>query len=485
MRHDLPRLAGRVFNTPLLFHRHQLDTVLGVIGARIIDGLDIEARDMPAPEPRQRSAFALGGEVGFAGGGYMVQGGIAVLPVLGTLVRRGTWMDSYCGMTSYSALTDAATEIMTSAAVRGLMLEMDTPGGEAGGVFDLADFIRHLSESTGKPVWAHANELAASAGYAIASAAEEIWIARTGEVGSIGVVAAHVDVSKADEKAGVRWTYIHAGEHKVDGNMHEALGDDVRGRIQDDVDVLYDMFVQQVSQNRGIDAGKVRDTKADTFRGTKAVDAGLADEVGTLDEALAAFADYVDELQIDDAPASMSAARIGLMRTTGRNANRNRPAPVAAAAKENEKPDAVEDDANKPGAASEDDEDGDEDDDDEGNPGATAEDDATAAAAIERAPAAGRPAAPVDAVTAERQRSAGLFGVAEQAARLGVKFDAAKAITNGTSVAAARKAVLDAAASEGEAAPLVSTNTRRPQGNTAVAPERARAAFKRGLTGKR
>lgn len=461
MRHDLPRLAGRVFNTPLLFHRHQLDTVLGVIGARIIDGLDIEAKDLPTPEPRARSAFGGVASHGFSNGGYMARPGIAVLPVLGTLVRRGTWMDAYCGMTSYSALTEATTEIMFDPAVAGLMLEMDTPGGEAGGVFDYADLIRHLSEVTGKPVWAHANELAASAGYAIASAADEIWIARTGEVGSIGVVAAHVDVSAADEKAGVRWTYIHAGENKVDGNMHEPLTDDVAARIQDDVDVLYEMFVEQVSLNRGIDASAVRDTKADTFRGSRAVDAGLADEVGTFDEALDAFATHVDEMQTDAEPASMKAARIGLMRSPTRtNATRTRTAPAATVP-------AVEEDKPTP-------------------PVVEPEDEIEDEIEEEPAPVVVPPEAPAqpDAAAAERARAAGIFGVANQAARLGVKFDASKAITAGTSVAAARKAVLDAA-SEGDAGKELVTQHTQPQGNSATTPDKARAAFKRGLTGKK
>ncbi len=280
---DLPRVAGLVFNTPLMFDRHQLDTVLSLVGPRILDGF---AGPMPAPavEPTRSR---------FIGGGYMAGEGIAVLPIVRTLVRRGSWLDAACGMASYGMISDAVTEILSDGSVRGLMLELDTPGGEAGGVFDLAGYIRDASESSGKPVWAHANELMASAGYAIGSAAERIWLAQTAVVGSIGVVAAHVDVSGADERAGVRWTYIYAGDHKVEGNMHEPLGDDARARVQADVDHLMDMFVRLVSHNRGMAAAAVRATKADMYRGRLAVESGLADEVGTLDEALTDFANHV------------------------------------------------------------------------------------------------------------------------------------------------------------------------------------------------
>jgi ClpP class serine protease len=64
-------------------------------------------------------------------------------------------------------------------------------------------------------------------------------VTRTGEVGSIGVVAVHIDESGADEKAGLAWTFVFAGECKIDGNAHEPLSDRARATIQADVDRLY------------------------------------------------------------------------------------------------------------------------------------------------------------------------------------------------------------------------------------------------------
>ncbi|RUU95893.1 S49 family peptidase [Mesorhizobium sp. M6A.T.Cr.TU.017.01.1.1] len=293
MRRDLPLIASLVFDTPLLVHRRKANTILAAIGPRILDGFELTTSDVPKPE---RAARAGAGR-SYRGGGYMSSYGIAVLPILGTLVRRGSWLDSMSGLASYEEIGAAFDEMMLDPAVRGVMLEMDSPGGEAGGCFDLAMHIRATSDLFNKPVWAHANECAASACYALASSANEIWIPTTGEVGSIGVLAAHIDLSEADKLAGQRWTYIFAGEEKVDGNMHEPLSARAQDSIQADVDSLYAMFVDLVSQHRGIAAKKIRDTKARMYRGEDAIESGLANEFGTFDEAVQTFSDHVDELQ--------------------------------------------------------------------------------------------------------------------------------------------------------------------------------------------
>ena len=112
-----------------------------------------------------------------------------------------------------------------------------------------------------------ANEGALSAAYAIASAADRLYVTRTGEVGSIGVVAVHVDESGADAKAGLAWTFVFAGERKVDGNAHEPLSERARTTIQADVDRLYAEFCSLVASNRGISSETARrDERSDLSR---------------------------------------------------------------------------------------------------------------------------------------------------------------------------------------------------------------------------
>ena len=133
---------------------------------------------------------------------------------------------------------------MNDPGVRGVILDVDSPGGEVGGLFNLVEQIKAIRNAGSKPLWAVANECALSAAYAIASTADRLYVTRTGELGSIGVVAVHVDESGADAKAGLSWSFVFAGEQKVDGNAHEPLSHRARATIQADVDRLYAEFCE-------------------------------------------------------------------------------------------------------------------------------------------------------------------------------------------------------------------------------------------------
>ncbi len=156
--------------------------------------------------------------------GYSVTGdGIAVVPILGPLLARGDWLTAALGLTDYQALGATLAEAFADASVRAVLMEIDSPGGEVGGLFDLVDDIRRLGTETGKPLWAVASETALSAACAIAATVSRIYVTRTGEMGSIGVVALHVDESAADAMAGRHYTLIHAGARKIDGHPHAPL----------------------------------------------------------------------------------------------------------------------------------------------------------------------------------------------------------------------------------------------------------------------
>jgi ClpP class serine protease len=93
-----------------------------------------------------------------------------------------------------------------------------------------------------------------------------------------------MDRSAAVEKAGLKPTLLHAGAYKIDGSPFAALPDDARASIQASIDGVYDLFVSSVAQHRkGLDAAAVRATEAGVFMGQAAVDAKLADAVGTLE----------------------------------------------------------------------------------------------------------------------------------------------------------------------------------------------------------
>ena len=194
---------------------------------------------------RLNALFAAGSAGPILGGGSVSTRGhvvtascIAVVPVVGPLVARSDWLSELFGAKSYGDVGDAIEAAFADPTARAVLLELDSPGGEVGGLFDLVDRIASLREESGKPLWAVASETALSAAYAVASAADRIYVTRTGEVGSVGILAVHVDESAADAMAGLKWTLIHAGARKIDGTPHEPLSGPSFAAIQADVDML-------------------------------------------------------------------------------------------------------------------------------------------------------------------------------------------------------------------------------------------------------
>ncbi|TCR95972.1 S49 family peptidase [Rhizobium sp. BK418] len=221
---------------------------------------------------------------------YVVKGGILMIPVKGVLLFGvGYAIGDYA--TGYVYIAKALERGLADPNVKGIALIVDSPGGHVAGNFDLADKI--FAARSQKPIHAFAAENAYSAAYSIASACKTVTVARTGGVGSIGVVTVHLDVSAAIGDAGLKVTFIHYGRHKVDGNAYEALPADVRDRIQARIDGLGELFVSTVARNRAIDAQAVRDTEALTYSADEAITLNLADKVGAFDDALADFASYL------------------------------------------------------------------------------------------------------------------------------------------------------------------------------------------------
>jgi signal peptide peptidase SppA len=300
-------LAARMFGTPLMICPEKAAVIVQALGPRLFGperGSDIQLAGLPVLPgadhwAMRQTASVVGDEMTRALAGrddhraYSIVEGIAVIPVTGTLVRRGAYLGESSGMTSYEGLSVQLRTAAQDARVRGVALEIDSFGGEAAGVFDLAAQIREVRAA--KPVRAFLAEYALSAGYAIASQAERITIPPFGMAGSIGVVAMHVDVSEALAKEGVRVTLIASGAHKVDGNPYQPLADEVRASFQKKNDEMWAAFAELVGEGRGdrMTAVAALKTEAAVFHGQEAVRAGLADEVA---EARAGFAQFVSDL---------------------------------------------------------------------------------------------------------------------------------------------------------------------------------------------
>jgi signal peptide peptidase SppA len=219
-------------------------------------------------------AFAcLGQEVAFTDEGYAIIDGVAVIEISGGLTYRAyNWWT-----TSYLDIRDSFRAAIADVRALSVVFLIDSPGGEVAGLFDLVDEI-YKTRGT-KPIIAIADEAAFSAAYAIASAADEIYLSSTAQVGSIGVIAIHIDQSGYDKNLGLRYTAIFAGNHKNDFNPHEPLKVDGKELLQAHVDKLYDMFTAIVARNRSMTQAAVVDTQAGFYMGAAAVEAGLADGI--------------------------------------------------------------------------------------------------------------------------------------------------------------------------------------------------------------
>ncbi|RZF15025.1 S49 family peptidase [Serratia marcescens] len=282
---NLPHLAQRLFNTPLALHPQKAEVVMAAMMDRFgITRINTLASDwLGDDESFTRKARKLDA-------GYDVVGGIAVIPVQGTLVQKLGSLRPYSGMTGYDGIRQSFLTAISDPEVSGICLDIDSPGGEVAGCFDLVDEIYHARGS--KPIHAILTENAYSAAYAIASAADRIHVPRTGGVGSVGVIVIHCDWSQRIKEDGLAVTIITYGDRKAESNPYVKLSDQARAAIQDDVDAMGRLFVSTVARNRGITEKTIRNTQAACFLAADGVKLGLADAVMTPD---AAFRKLINE----------------------------------------------------------------------------------------------------------------------------------------------------------------------------------------------
>lgn len=307
------RLAMRLYNTAHLITPEKLEVVERVLR----EYTEQDAPPTPAtgaavmreatPEPA--ATVMLAGSVAkrTQAGYYRTDDGMALVQVLGSLVQRSGWLDAESGLTSYQALDGMLSAAMEDPAVKGILLEIDSHGGEGSGLFELTSKIAAANKV--KPVTAHANEQAFSAAYAIASSAGELVVAPTGMVGSIGVVMYHVDQSQLNAKRGLVYTPIFAGARKVDFSPHAPISDSALSGANEMVQRLYSTFVGQVASSRGVGEDVVRGTEAGLLHPDQAISLGLADSVGNIGQALESLRERVNTPAKPVKPSKQSSSR--------------------------------------------------------------------------------------------------------------------------------------------------------------------------------
>lgn len=290
-----PEIAGRIFHTPLMVHPGKAAAIVHALGPRLLGASNIVTNV---------EAVQAGGSMGLLGDplerrirddeAFDQVGPVAIIPIEGTLVHKGRWVGASSGQTSYEGIRRQVQAAMNEPSVQGVVLEVDSYGGEVAGAFDAAESIYELAQV--KPVIAILTDFAYSAGYLMASAASQIIVPETGGAGSIGVVVMHTDYSQALEKHGIDVTILAAGAKKAEANQFEPLPEHVAKELLEELETNRELFARTVARYRGkarLTFDAAMKTEAGVFQGQKAVAAGIADDVG---RPTTAFKMFVDEI---------------------------------------------------------------------------------------------------------------------------------------------------------------------------------------------
>jgi len=170
--------------------------------------------------------------------------------------------------------------------VDAVVIDVSSPGGA---VWMLADTHEKLMGLRGqKPIVAVVESMAFSAAYWLVSAADQIVVAPSAQVGSIGVLTQHVDFSAALDAEGINVTIIQRPDTKAERHPAVPLSDDALAHIQAQVDEAYERFVADVAKGRGVAVGTVKSdfSPGRVEEARRAVALGMADEIGTLEDTI-------------------------------------------------------------------------------------------------------------------------------------------------------------------------------------------------------
>ncbi len=216
--------------------------------------------------------------------GYEIVEGVAIISIDGVIAKKMNLFLDISGGVSTQLIERDFREAVADPGIRAIVLNVDSPGGTVDGTQELANVI---FEARGqKPIIAFTDGMMTSGAYWIGCAADKVYISGdTVMVGSIGVVMEHIDISRAEEKEGVKTTEIYAGKYKRIASRYMTLSEEGRATLQDIVDYIYSAFVRDVARNRGVSEEKtlgMADGKI--FVGERAIHTGLVDGVSTLSD---------------------------------------------------------------------------------------------------------------------------------------------------------------------------------------------------------
>lgn len=222
--------------------------------------------------------------------------GVGVISIHGPLIANTSFLSRLFGLASYADIRQALVTAAQDPNVKRILLDVNSGGGAVAGVADTGDLIATINKI--KPVTTFADGVMASAAYWLGSSAGKVTVSKTTLVGSIGVIAMHVERSKQFVEAGLTVTVFRAGKYKALVNQVEPLTEDAKEQMQTQLDAAYGIFVQHVADVRKVSyqVADSRMAQGREFFGAAAQDAGLVDSITTFD---AVMKDLMDTQPVD------------------------------------------------------------------------------------------------------------------------------------------------------------------------------------------
>ena len=276
--HSLLRLKEKICNTPHLMHPASFEIVIQYLNERNSEDFKLDTAVEDNRESNSRYS-------------YNKDIGVAVLNIDGPLSYKPVTMMGFdCGGASYQQIKEDFTYLVDSGA-KTIAFSVSSGGGEAFQMMPTANYMRKLATENDVRIITYVDGLSASAAYGLSVIADELIMAPSSEVGSVGVLVRLMNDSKALEKEGYERTFISAGDDKIpfdaDGSFRKEFLEDIQGKV----DTLYEEFTGFVAEHRNLSVEAVKSTQARTFLPKEAIELGLADRVMTLEEFYTHLAD--------------------------------------------------------------------------------------------------------------------------------------------------------------------------------------------------
>ena len=221
---------------------------------------------------------------------FPMKDGVAVIRSIGTTVKRAGFMDAESGMVGYDRVVASMRDAVRDPDVKGVFWIIDSPGGHTARMIQAANEIALMAKAEGgKPIYAYVDEMAASAGYVLASAADAVLGPESCLGGCLGVILNLVDSSKLHEKVGIEPIVVRSSwsDRKALGQDGEKFSSEAIAGYQKIVDQQGEMLVEFVAAMRGLTSKQVKATRGETLGAADMRSAGLLDEICSEAEAWA------------------------------------------------------------------------------------------------------------------------------------------------------------------------------------------------------